>query len=480
MSDRNVLIVDDDQLLVELVSSTLEPDDYRVQSASSAAEGENVLSSGFQGVILLDLRLPDRPGMDLLERIVAGYDHVRVIIMTGHATVEAVAEATRRGAYDFLSKDEGMTTRLPVSVHNAFKDLEMSNRVSDLERAVHGHDPFAQVIARSPQMTDLFATLGHVLDSRVTVMLLGESGSGKELLARTIHESGERASRPFVAINCAGIPEHLLESELFGHERGAFTGAISSKKGKFELADKGTIFLDEIGEMPLHLQAKILRVLESRSVEHVGGEKPIEVDVRIISATHRDLRSMVEEGRFREDLYYRLAVFPVMIPRLADRAGDVPILADHFMRRIAREEGKKLLGFTTAAMEVLESHDYPGNVRELQNIISRAVVLASGSQLTLRELPRPLVDAARLQGAAIREVSPEPGDAADLLSAVFESVFQTPEHLIRAEEVEDALIRRGMKLVNGNVTRLSRLLGLSRATLYRRISQMGGKRALID
>jgi len=418
--------------------------------------------------------------MDLLEPMLARYSGVRVIIMTAHTSVSAVAQATRRGAYDFLTKDDGLEVRVPVSVHNAFKDLEMSNRVSDLERAVSDREPFSSVIARSPQMAELFATLRHVLDSRVTVMLLGESGTGKELIARTIHETGERAARPFVAINCAGIPENLLESELFGHERGAFTGAVSSKKGKFELADQGTIFLDEIGEMPLHLQAKILRVLESRSVEHVGGEKPIEVDVRIVSATHRDLRSMVEDGSFREDLYYRLAVFPILIPSLADRAGDVPILAHHFMRKIASEEGKNLQGFSTAAMEALESHDYPGNVRELQNIISRAVVLATTPQVTLRELPRGIVEKARHLGAAVGGESGAPEDVSSFLTAIFESVFQTPEHLVRAEEVEDALIRRGMQLVGGNVTRLSRLLGLSRATLYRRISQMGGKSSLME
>ncbi len=480
MSDRHVLIIEDEPLLAELVSSTLEKEGYQIAWAASAAEGKVALQAGFEGVVLLDLRLPDGQGMDLREPMVARYERIRVIIMTGHSSVSAVAEATRLGAYDFLVKDEGITARVSVSVHNAFKDLDLASRLSNLERIAEEEQPFSPVIARSAQMAEVFSTMSNVLVSRVTVMLLGESGSGKELLARTIHEAGERAANPFVAINCAGIPDSLLETELFGHERGAFTGAVSAKKGKFELADTGTIFLDEIGEMPLHLQAKILRVLESKQVEHVGGERPIDVDVRILSATHRDLRAMVEAGTFREDLYYRLAVFPVVIPRLADRVGDVPILAHHFMRRFAREEGKNVLGFTTAAMEALENHDFPGNVRELQNIISRAVLLAATQQISLRELPRALVEHAVQRGTGIGETIDERGEAALFLATVFESVFRTPEHLLRAEDVEDALIRRGMQLVDGNVSRLARILGLSRATLYRRISQMGGKRALMD
>jgi DNA-binding NtrC family response regulator len=475
VSERQVLIIDDEPLLVELVSSALEAESYGIVSASSGAEGLAILEEGFEGVVLLDLTLPDAMGLDLLEPMNAAYPRTRIIIMTAHSSVTAVAEATRRGAYDFLAKDDALEARVHVSVHNAFKDLELASRVHDLEQAAHTRKPFDNIIARSTPMSELFATLGHVLDSRVAVLLCGESGTGKELVARTIHGSGERAAGPFVAINCAGIPEHLLESELFGHERGAFTGAVASKRGKFELASSGTIFLDEIGEMPLHLQAKILRVLESRTIERVGGEGPVEIDVRIISATHRDLLAMVGEGAFREDLYYRLAVFPITLPRLADRTGDVPVLANHFMRSISREEGKNLQGFTTAAMEVLEAHDYPGNVRELQNIISRAVVLSTGPQLTLRELPRVLVEQARDRGLAEDVPVCEPDDAVRFLTYAFERLFQTPDHLIRAEDVEDALIRRGLDLVGGNVTRLSRLIGLSRATLYRRISQMGGR-----
>lgn len=480
MSDRQVLIIDDEPLLVEVVASVLETEGYTIVSAASAAAGQAALADGFEGVVLLDLRLPDGLGLELLEPMVSQYDHIRVIIMTAHSSDSAAAEATRRGAYDFLTKDEGLTDRVHVRVHNAFKDLEMSSRVHNLERVVHDRQPFAGVIARSPQMAELFATLLHVRDSRVAVMLQGESGTGKELIARTIHESSERASQRFVAIHCAGIPEKLLERELFGHEQGEFSGALSSKQGKLELADHGTIFLDDIGEMPLHLQAKMLRVLESRTLDPVGGDEAIELDVRVISATRRDLRSMVDEGRFREDLYYRLAVFPISLPRLADRMGDVPILAHSFMRSVATEENKDVLGFTTAAMEALEGYPYPGNVRELQNIISRAVVLATTTQITLRDLPKALVEAAREAGGRPEPVRRAPEDAASFLAHTFESVFQTPEQLMRSEHVEDALIRRGMQLVGGNVTLLSRLLGLSRATLYRRISRMGGKRALTE
>ena len=475
MSDRRVLIIDDEPLLCRLIEYTLTKQGYEVQAVHDARSGREAAEGGFDGVVLLDLKLPDADGLELVEPLMAANSDNRIIIMTAHGSIDAAIEATKKGAYDFLTKTDDLPARVRVSVKNAFRDREMAWRVSNLEETVSGGDAFKGIIAKSPQMKRVFENLRHVLDSRVTVLINGESGTGKELVAQAIHYGGPRRTGPFVAINCAGIPDTLLESELFGHERGAFTGAVSAKKGKFDVADGGTIFLDEIGEMPLHLQSKMLRVLETRQIERVGGTEPRDVDVRIVSATHRDLKQMVAEGRFREDLYYRLAVFPIHLPALREREGDVSLLAHYFMRKYAQEEGKALTGIAPAAMQTLELYGFPGNVRELENIISRAVVVAGGPQITMADLPQSAIEATRhlRLSEGREETTPLPQDLS--LEKAFDLLFQTPEELPPLEAVENELIRCALRLHEGNVAQVARSLGISRATLYRRLEGLGGK-----
>ena len=478
MSDRDVLIIDDEPVLARLLQFTLKQQGCTIQLAHTAAAAREIYEGGFDGVVLLDVKLPDGSGLDLVEPILSANRGNRIIVMTAHGSLDAAIEATRRGAYDFLTKTDDLAGRVAVSVKNAFRDRDMAYRVSALEGEVAGREGFGAIVARSPQMMRVFETVRHTFDSRVTVLIEGESGTGKELIARAVHAGGQRKGQPFVALNCAGIPDTLLESELFGYERGAFTGAVSNKKGKFEVADGGTIFLDEIGEMTLHLQSKILRVLELRQVEPVGGNVPRDVDVRIVSATNRSLQQMVAEGSFREDLYYRLAVFPVLLPPLREREGDVSLLATHFMRRFAAEEGKTIHSIAPAAMQTLELYGFPGNVRELANIISRAVVVCSGPQLTLAHLPRDLVDATRHLRLA---QEPGPALASDLsLERAFELLFQRPEELPPAEAVETELIRRAMRLHDGNIGEVAKALGISRATLYRRLERAGGREGLLQ
>jgi two-component system response regulator AtoC len=477
---RRVLIIDDEPGLAGLLEASLEIEGYLVSLAHTGTAGLAAAEAGFDGVVLLDLRLPDLPGLDVLQALLVANPSNRIVIMTAHGSIDAAIEATRRGAYDFLTKSDDLPGRVRVSVKNAFRDREMSGRVSQLEEAASARDGFRNLVARSSEMTRVFQTLRHAIDSRVTVLIQGESGTGKELVARALHTEGQRAKGPFVALNCAGIPDTLLESELFGHERGAFTGAVAAKKGKFELADGGTIFLDEIGEMSLHLQSKILRVLETREVDRLGGSKPVKVDVRIVSATHRDLEEMVAQGEFREDLYYRLAVFPIRLPPLRERHGDVPLLVDHFLRRSAKEEGKDLVGVDPEVMNCLEAHTYPGNVRELENIISRAVVVSSGTRLALADLPRQVLEATRLHGLG-GAPGPSGEPATDVsLERAFELLFRRADELPDHETVENALIRRALSLLDGDVSAAAEALGFSRPTLYRRLKQLGGKDAVLD
>ena len=468
---RQVLIIDDEPLLTEVLSMTLTQEGYGVRVCHLASEGLARVREGFVGVILLDIHLPDMDGLELLQPLLEESPLSRIIVMTGDGSSGIAVEATRRGAYDFLTKSDDVAARTLVSTKNAFRDRDMAQRVTTLEEVVSTRHSFGRLVGCSSEMERLFQTLRHALDSRVTVLIEGESGTGKELVCRALHDESSRAKGPFVAVNCAGIPESLLESELFGHERGAFTGAVATKKGKLELADGGTLFLDEIGEMPLHLQARILRVLETRAIERVGGVKTIPVDVRVVSATNRDLQQMVHEGAFRDDLFYRLAVFPIQLPPLRARQGDVPLLAHYFLRASAAEEGKAVDGFSSQAMQLLEAHDFPGNVRELQNIVRRAVVVSSGDSIEVEDLPASLRRAGRVKS---RGLSGKPAAFGESLESLLQAAFEGPESLPTLESLELELIRRTLALYKGNRARAAKSLGISRATLYRRLERLGG------
>jgi DNA-binding NtrC family response regulator len=476
LSKRQVLIIDDEADLSRVLEYNLGRQGYDVSVAQTGAQGLKLVEAGFSGVVLLDLRLPDREGLDLVTPILDASPGSRIVMISAHGSVDVALEATRRGAYDFVSKAGDLLGRVTVSLKNAFRDRDMTATVTRLEAEVSGRHRFGQIAARSRAMGHVFDTLNHLVDSKVTVLLTGESGTGKELAARAIHAKGPRREGPFVAVNCAGIPDTLLESELFGHERGAFTGAVATTRGKFEQSDGGTIFLDEIGEMPLALQSKILRVLQERKVERVGGSAERPVDLRVISATNRDLLAMMHAGQFREDLYYRLAVFPVHLPALRERDGDIPLLADHFLKEQAKEANKPLAGFTRDAMDALEAYGFPGNVRELENLVSRAVVVAEGPLVGLLDLPPAVRYASlgtaeeRANGDALRGVT---------FGGALGVLYRRPGDLPSLETVEREFLRHALILTGGNIQEAARHLGMSRATVYRRIEQLGGKAQLL-
>ena len=456
MAERRILIIDDYPQLVDFLTERLSAEGYAVRNAATGADGLSVVDHGFSGVILLDMRLPDVTGLDLFQKIKAIGPDLPVIFITAHATVDLAVEATRQGAFDFIAKGSDLLKRLSVSVKNAFEKLEMTERLHRLTSQVSSKVRFERIVSVSPRMNRVLKTLESVLNSAVTVLIEGESGTGKELVARAIHEQGSRAAGPFVAVNCAGIPETLLESEMFGYEKGAFTGATSRRAGKFEAADGGTLFLDEVGELPKSLQAKLLRVLQDHAFERVGGTETVSVDVRIISATNRDLREEVKRGNFRDDLFYRLAVFPIPLPPLRERPEDIPVLAIHFLRRFAAEEGKVLTGFRPAALLALSAHTFPGNVRELENVVRHTVILAKGPEVQVDELM------AALRGQPT-SFAPNARSLQDRLAAVF-PLFETVRPV---RELQVAYVQHALQVSNHNVSKAARALGLGRATMYR-------------
>ncbi len=466
---QHVLVVDDTPEIVELLELNLARHGYSITTAGTGAEALAVARDGFVGIVILDLHLPDYGELELFHEMRRLNEALPIIIITAHGTIDMAIEAIRLGAFDFLTKTEAFLERVYVSTKNAFKQLELHHRLAALSEALHSRYTFDQILSVSDKMKSVFDLMRHAVDSRVTVLVSGESGTGKELIARALHFNGDRRDGPFVAVNCAGIPETLLESELFGFEKGAFTGAINRKKGKFEVADHGTIFLDEVGEMPMLLQAKLLRVLQEREIERLGGNTPIKLDVRVVCATNRDLRQEVAEGRFREDLYYRLAVFPIHLPPLHERDGDIPVLAQHFLEAACKEEGKRIEGFEGEALSLLIGYPYPGNVRELQNIVSHAVVVCDAPKVRRRDLPHSVRGDDRSEPGGRR--------APESLEALLAETVTTAEDIPTMEYVEARVIEHAVALCEGNLVQAARRLGISRATIYRRIGKLNIKRA---
>jgi DNA-binding NtrC family response regulator len=400
-------------------------------------------------LVLTDLKLPGMNGLEFLQAIKRQNAALPVVVMTAFGSVETAVEAMKAGASDYVLKpfslgEMRMVIRKELDVHK----LREENR--SLREALGKRYAHPNVVARSPKMQEVLATVDRVAPTNSTVLLGGESGVGKDLIARVVHEKSRRASGPFIKINSSAIPENLLESELFGYEKGAFTGAGASKPGKFELADKGTLFLDEIGDVPLAIQVKLLRVLQEREFERLGGTRTVKVDVRLIAATNRDLREALEQGTFREDLYYRLNVVPMDIAPLRQRKEDIPDLVNLFISRFAGDSGKPVEGITPEAMQILVNYHWPGNVRELQNIIERACALAKGTVLKVEDIHLDLRPARALNGAG------------NFL----------PEGMT-LEQWEDEMIRESLRRANGNKSQAARLLGLSRNALRYRLSKIG-------
>src|SRR6266849_371459 len=448
-SNATILIVEDEAKMRRLLELNLADDGFETLSAGDAETGLKLLQNGPVDLVLTDLKLPGMNGLDFLAAVKRFEAAMPVIVMTAFGTVETAVEAMKAGASDYVLKPFSLDEmRMVVHKELDVRRLRAENR--SLREALQQRYQHPNVVARSVKMQEVLATVERVAPTSSTVLLGGESGVGKDLVARAIHEKSRRASGPFIKINSTAIPENLLESELFGYEKGAFTGATTSKPGKFELADKGTLFLDEIGDVPPAIQVKLLRVLQEREFERLGGTRTVRVDVRLVAATNRDLRAALEEGTFREDLYYRLNVVPIDIPPLRERKEDIPDLVNLFIARFCGDSGKPVESITPEAMQILVNYHWPGNVRELQNIVERACALAKGSVLDVADIH---LDARPAKGA----------DAA----SKFLPEGMTLEHW------EDEMIQEALRRANGNKSQAARLLGLSRNALRYRLSKIG-------
>ena len=444
-----ILIVEDEAKMRRLLELNLGEDGFDTRSAADAEAGLNLLQNEPVDLVLTDLKLPGMGGLEFLHAVKRANAALPVIVMTAFGSVETAVEAMKAGASDYVLKPFSLA-EMRMVVHKELDVRRLRDENRSLREQLGKRYDYPNIVARSPKMQEVLATVERVAATNSTVLIGGESGVGKDLIAHLIHQRSRRSGGPFIKINSTAIPENLLESELFGYEKGAFTGATTSKPGKFELADKGTLFLDEIGDVPAATQVKLLRVLQERSFERLGGTRTLKVDVRLVAATNRDLRAALEEGTFRQDLYYRLNVVPIDIPPLRDHKEDIPDLVNLFVERFAREAGKDIGGVSPDALAALMAFHWPGNVRELENIIERGVALSNGGVLQASDIH---LDSSRTKA---------PGDAHALL----------PEGMT-LEQWEDEMIREALRRANGNKSQAARLLGLSRNALRYRLSKIG-------
>jgi DNA-binding NtrC family response regulator len=444
-----ILVVEDEAKMRRLLELNLGEDGFFVASVGDAESGLKLLQNTSVDLVLTDLKLPGMSGLEFLQAVKRINSALPVVVMTAFGTIETAVNAMKAGASDYVLKPFSLD-EMRMVVHKELDVRHLREENRNLREALKARFSHPNIVARSAKMQEVLATVERVAVTNSTVLLGGESGVGKDLIARAIHEKSRRAAEPFIKINSTAIPENLLESELFGYEKGAFTGATATKPGKFELADKGTLFLDEIGDVPAATQVKLLRVLQEREFERLGGTRTIKVDVRLIAATNRDLRAALEEGTFREDLYYRLNVVPIDIAPLRERKEDIPDLVDLFIARWSSESGRKISGITREALKILEGYYWPGNVRELQNIVERGCALAKGDVLEVADI----------------RLDPRGGKPAD------GSPSFLPEGMT-LEQWEDDMIREALKRANGNKSQAARMLGLSRNAFRYRLSRIG-------
>ena len=468
-SGEPILIVDDEKNIRRTVRMVLESEGHVVHEAGSIAEAEGVLGRSGVDVILLDVKLGDDNGLDLLRKLKSRGEEgmstrtseIPVVMISGHATIEDAVAATRLGAFDFMEKPLDRN-RVMVTVRNALERRKMSNELNDLRRSA---DARWELLGSTSVMNDLRRQIAKVAPTRSRVLITGESGTGKELIARAIHRNSSVAAGPFVKVNCAAIPPELIESELFGHERGAFTGAVAKKRGLFEVADGGTIFLDEIGDMALPAQAKVLRVLQTGEFTRVGGEKSLRTDCRVVAATNRDLEEMVKHGTFREDLYFRLNVVPIRSPDLKERVDDIPLLVESFVRECCDENGLGYKPVDDPVLERLKQYDWPGNVRELRNVVERLVIM-SDEVIREKDLP-PYLGGPRPPGQSGRANQSGPVTAIDLGRYAGKSLREF------REEVESEFIRIRLAEFEWNISRTAQALGIERTNLHKKLRALG-------
>ncbi len=448
-SQKTILLADDDANLRRVLEFQLEEAGYEVTTASDGAEALEIFTRSDFDCVITDLRMPKLSGLEFLEKIKTANSEIPVIVITAFGEVETAVAAMKIGAYDYINKPFNRDEIL-LTLERAVKFSETKNENRVLRELVNKEFRLENVIGDSAQMRAALNLVGRVSRSDATVLITGESGTGKELVAKGIHFSGKRRDKPFIAINCAAIPETLIEAELFGYKRGSFTGATQDTKGKFETANGGTLFLDEISQMPLALQPKLLRVLQEQEITRIGESIPRKIDVRIIAASNQNLEKMVEQGTFREDLYFRLAVVPVNLPPLRTRREDVPLLVNHFFKRAKEKHGFKNLKIGREVINALSNYLFPGNVRELENLIERMIVLSDGESLTAADVP----------------------DYINKPSQVFGSVrFELPAESISLDEVEREIIRHALETHNGNQSQAARYLGITRSALIYRMEK---------
>ena len=436
MPRKNILVVDDEKSQREILEMILSGEGYDVTTAASGEAALKFAKDRRFDLALTDLKMTGMDGIELLSQLLAYDSSIIVILLTAHGSIESAKEALRRGAFDYLEKP-----------YDKAALLETINRALDRLEAID-----SEIVSASPKMETVKKMVLKVARSNSTVLVRGESGTGKELIARAVHNQSPRAAEMFQAVNCAAINENLLESELFGHEKGSFTGAHAEKKGLFEIADRGTLFLDEIAELDVGIQAKLLRALQERKIRRVGGTHEINVDVRVIAATNRDLRAMVSDGRFRDDLYYRINVLSIDVPPLRERREDIPVLIEYFLKKHTKNTSRLVTGLTSETKKLMNDYSWPGNVRQLESAIERAILLSEGDQITPDDLPT--------------EVRQEVGPAA-------EGAFKLPAEGINFEEVERNLITQAMEQTDYNITRAAKLLGLTFRTLQYRLEKFG-------
>lgn len=456
MSGKRVLVVDDEKNMRHMLEVMLSKAGYVVETAADGQAGLGLMAQSDFDFILCDLKMPKMDGMTFLKESGEKYPEKTTIMMSAYGTIDTALEAMKVGAYDYISKpfkeDEVLLSLKKAEERERLKEENL--RLQDRIKKIEERYSFGNIVARSESMARVFELVRKVADHKTTVLITGDSGTGKELISRAIHTSGVRASGPMVSINCGGIPENLLESELFGYKKGAFTDAVRDKPGKFKEADGGTIFLDEVGELSLSFQVKLLRVLQEEEITPLGGVGSEKIDVRVIAATSKDLEKEVQEGRFREDLLYRIKVMTIHLPPLRERRGDIPLLIGYFIDHFNKKMKKKIEGLSSEAMPILMGYSWPGNIRELENLVERAVLLAKGGLITPAELPSAIVSGAGNVHAAVE-----------------------PEHTLSikkaSKRLEEDLIRKALKLTKGNRSRAAKILEVSRPMLLTKIKKYG-------
>ena len=448
-----ILVIDDESSLLKLLQLSLKSD-FDIRVAENATSGLAAFEQDTFDCIVCDVGLPDLNGIEVLKKIHTQNPELPVIMITAHGTVSSALSAMKAGAYDYIQKPFE-PEELKIVINRAAHERQLSSKVARLQREVFDKYDFSKIIGQAPSMKTLFSRIGKAADTKSTILISGESGTGKELIAKSIHFNSSRKEAPFIVIDCSAIPANLLESELFGHARGAFTGADRAKKGLFEEAHHGTVFLDEIGELPLELQSKLLRVLQESTIRRVGETQAIDIDIRVIAATNRNLENEVKSGRFRQDLFYRLNVIPISAPPLRERKEDIVVLANHFLKRFAKDYSREPKRLSPTVIDRIQSFEWPGNVRQLENLIEQMVVMSESETIDVKDLPPPLADGIPAEPPAL------PANSWDLKTALQKVTQYT----------EECLIRKALQHTQNNKTKASDLLGISRRALIYKVQE---------